>query len=374
LIPPAKPYFLREDIEEICDYVKKILTSGMLTLHTYTKEFEKEYAKLCNVKHAVAVSSGTAALEIALRCMNLKPDDEVLVPTNTFSATLAAVIFAGGKPVLTDINPETLCIGVKDVQEKLTDKTKGVIVVHVGGLICPEIKAIRELCKDHGLFLIEDAAHAHGSKIDGEPAGSLGDVGCFSFYPTKVMTTGEGGMITTNSDEVAEKAMILRDQGKESFTSNMIVELGYNWRMDEISAAMGLVQLKRLNEVIERRNMIARIYDQGFKKISGVKPLNIPQNILSNYYKYVVILDGGVDRDEVKRKLREKGVGCGGEVYWPPLHLQPIYKRLLGTKEGDYPNAEDVCRRMLCPPIHAWMSSDDAEHVVEKFAEVLAEV
>jgi dTDP-4-amino-4,6-dideoxygalactose transaminase len=286
LIPPAKPYFLKEDIEEICDHVKKILTSGMLTLHTYTKEFEKEYAKLCNVKHAVAVSSGTAALEIALRCMKLKSDDEVLVPTNTFSATLAAVIFAGGKPVLTDINPETLCIGVKDVQEKLTDKTKGVIVVHVGGLICPEIKAIRELCKDHGLFLIEDAAHAHGSKIDGEPAGSLGDVGCFSFYPTKVMTTEEGGMITTNSDEVAEKAIILRDQGKESFTSNMIVELGYNWRMGEISAAIGLVQLKRLNEVIERRNMIARIYDQGFKRISGVKPLNIPQNILSNYYKY----------------------------------------------------------------------------------------
>jgi perosamine synthetase len=372
-IPPAKPYFPSEDIEEISEHVKKILASGMLTLHTYTKEFEKEYAKLCNVKHAIAVNSGTAALEIALRCMRLKPDEEVLVPTNTFTATLAAVIFAGAKPVLTDINPETLCIGVEDVQEKLTSRTRGVIVVHIGGLVCPEIDAIRELCKDHGLFLVEDAAHAHGSRINGEPAGSLGDIGCFSFYPTKVMTTGEGGMITTNNEEVAEKARILRDQGKEIFTSNVIVELGYNWRMNEVSAAIGLVQLKRLKEVIERRTTIARIYDQGFKKLNGVKPLHVPQNILNNYYKYVVILEGGIDRDKVKQRLREKGVGCGGEVYWPPLHLQPVCKRLLDTKEGDYPNAEDICRRMLCPPMHSWMSPEDAEYVVEKLAEALAE-
>lgn len=372
-IPPVKTYFTKKDIEEISYHVKKILKSGMLTLHTYTEKFEREYATLCNVKHAIAVNSGTAALEIALRCMKLKPGDEVLIPTNTFSASLAAVIFAGAKPVLTDINPETLCIGVEDVQEKLTSKTRGVIVVHIGGLVCPEIETIRELCKDHGLFLLEDAAHAHGSRINGEPAGSLGDVGCFSFYPTKVMTTGEGGMITTNSDEVAEKARILRDQGKESFTSNAIIELGYNWRMDEVSAAIGLVQLKRLKEMIERRNRIARIYDQGFKKLSGVKPLHVPQNILSNYYKYVVILEEGIDRDKVKQRLKEKGVGCGGEVYWPPLHLQPVYKRLLGTKEGDYPNAENICRRMLCPPMHSWMSPDDAEYVVEKFAEALAE-
>jgi perosamine synthetase len=374
VIPPAKPYFPREDIEEISEHVKKILSSGMLTLHTYTKEFENEFAKLCDVRHAVAVNSGTAALEIALRSMKLKSDDEVIVPTNTFSATLATVIFAGGKPVLTDINPETLCIGIENIQERLNHKTKGVIVVHIGGIICPEIKAIRELCEDHKLFLIEDAAHAHGSRIDGEPAGSLGDVGCFSFYPTKVITTGEGGMITTNSDKIAEKAKILRDQGKESFTSNIIIELGYNWRMSEISAAIGLVQLKRLNEIIEKRNVIARIYDQGFGKLSGVKPLNIPQNILCNYYKYIAFLDEGIDRDKVKQKLKEKGVACGGEVYWPPLHLQPLYMRLLGTKEGDYPNAEDACRRMICPPIHAWMNPDEARYVVEKFAETLAEV
>nr|MDO8044215.1 DegT/DnrJ/EryC1/StrS family aminotransferase [Candidatus Baldrarchaeota archaeon] len=373
-IPPVKPYFPQEDVEKIKNYVEEILISGMLTLHTRTKEFEEQFAKLCKVKHAIAVSSGTAALEIALRCMKLNPGDEVLVPTNTFSATAATVIFAGGKPVFTDINPETLCMGIEDVEEKITSKTKGIIVVHIGGLVCPEIKAIREICADNKLFLIEDAAHAHGARIDDKPAGSLGDVGAFSFYPTKVMTTGEGGIITTNSDKVAGKARILRDQGKEAFTGNTIVELGYNWRMDEISAAIGVVQLRRLPEIIERRNRIAKAYYDGFKRVSGIKPIETPPNVLNNYYKYIVILGEDIDRDLVKQKLREKGVRCGGEVYWPPLHLQPLYRRLLGTKKGDFPKAEDVCSRMICPPIYTEMSIEDAKYVIEKFKEVLAEV
>jgi len=373
-IPPAKPYFPQEDIEEIKRHLERILRSGMLTLHAYTQKFESEFAKLCNSKYAIAVNSGTAALEIALRSMKLHQGDEILVPTNTFSATAAAVIFAGGKPVFTDINPQTLCMGVEDVEKKITSKTRGVIVVHIGGLVCPEIKAIREICEDNKLFLIEDAAHAHGSKIDGEPAGSLGNIGTFSFYPTKVITTGEGGMITTNSNELAYKVRILRDQGKEAFTGNKIIELGYNWRMDEISAAIGIVQLRRLPEIIKKRNKIAKTYYNEFKKISGIKPIETPFNILNNYYKYIVILDKDLDRDLVKQKLRERGVRCGGEVYWPPLHLQPLYQRLFGTREGDFPKAEDVCRRMICPPIYTEMSIEDVKYVIEKFEEVLAEV
>lgn len=242
---PVKLYFPKEDIEEIKVSVEKILQSGMLTLHTYTKESENRFAKLCNVKHAVAVNPGTSALEIALCTIKLKLGNEVLLPTNTFSATADAVIFAGAKPKLTDINPKTLCIDTENVQKSITPKTKGVIVVHIGGLICPEIEEIRELCQDKKLFLIEDAAHAHGSTINQKPAGSLGDIGCFSFYPTKVMTTGEGGMITTNNDEIAEKARILRDQGKASFNSNIIIELGYNWKLPEMGAALGLTQLRQ---------------------------------------------------------------------------------------------------------------------------------
>jgi len=373
-VPPAMPYFPTEDIEKMKDYMGKILQSGMLTIHTFTKEFEDQFAKLCGVKYAIAVNSGTSALEIALRALKVKNGDEVLVPTNTFTATAATVIFAGAKPKLTDINSKTLCIDAENVQKNLTPKTKAVIVVHIGGLICPEIDEIREICQEKKIFLIEDAAHAHGSTINQRSAGALGDVGCFSFYPTKVITTGEGGMITTNDDEIAKKARILRDQGKESFNSNIIVDLGYNWRMPEISAAIGLTQLKRLPEIIEKRNKIAKYYDKALKENVNIEPLKIPTNILNNYYKYVAFLDENLDREKLKEKLRAKGVKCSGEVYWPPLHLQPVYRQLLNTKEGDFPNAESACKRMICLPLYTQMTIEDAQYVIEKLREALSEI
>jgi dTDP-4-amino-4,6-dideoxygalactose transaminase len=372
VVPPVKPYFPKEDIEQVKDDVEKILQSGMLTLHTYTREFENQFAKLCDVKHAIAVNSGTSALEITLRAMGLKPGNEVLVPTNTFSATAAAVIFAGARPKLTDIDPKNLCIDAENVRKNITSKTRGVIVVHIGGLVCPEIERIRELCQEKDLLLIEDAAHAQGSSINKKSAGSLGDAGCFSFYPTKVMTTGEGGMITTNNDRIAERARILRDQGKENFNSNIIVELGYNWRLPEINAAMGLVQLKRLQEIIEKRNKIAEYYDRELEKISKIAPLKTPPNILNNYYKHVAFVEKGVNREKLKEKLRAEGVRCSGEVYWPPLHLEPVYKRMLGTKEGDFPLAEDACKRMICLPLYAQMTKEDEQYVIEKLKETIS--
>jgi len=372
-IPPVKPYFPPEDIRQIKNDIEKILQSGMLTMHTYTEEFEKRFASLCKVKYAIALNSGTSALEIALRIMKLKTGDEVLVPTNTFTSTAATVLFAEGKVTFADIDPETLCINAENVQEYMTQKTKGIIVVHVGGLICPDIEAIKETCEDHKLFLIEDAAHAQGSTINGKPAGSLSDIGCFSFYPTKVMTTGEGGMIATNDDQTDKEARILRDQGKENFHSSIIIRLGYNWRLPEINAAIGIVQLKRLPEIIDKRRKIAQYYDKKLRQFSEIKPLKVPPNILNNYYKHVAFLEPEINRDKLKQDLREKGVQCGGEVYWPPLHLQPAYQKLLGTKEGDYPASEDACRRMLCLPIHSWMTIEDAEYVIEMLSASLSE-
>ncbi|MEM2842017.1 MAG: DegT/DnrJ/EryC1/StrS family aminotransferase [Thermoproteota archaeon] len=373
-IPPVKPYFPFKDIQQIKDAVEKILKSGMLTLGDYVKKFEAEYAKICRVHHAIATSSGTSALEMALRAMKLKEGDEVLVPTNTFTATVASVIFAGGKPRLTDINPESLSIDAENVQKHLTQKTKGIIAVHIGGLICPEIKQIKEICEDHNLFLIEDAAHAHGSTINGDPAGSLGDIGCFSFYPTKVMTTSEGGMITTNKDDVAHIIKIMRDQGKESADSNIIIELGYNWRMNEISAAIGLAQLRRLNEIVAKRNQIAKLYEKGLSQLSGIRPQKIPPNMVTNFYKYIAFLKPEIDRDRFKQKLREQGVRCGGEVYWPPCHLQPIYQRLLGTKQGDFPISEEVTKRMICLPMFTQMTQEEVSYVLDKVRDVLQNI
>jgi dTDP-4-amino-4,6-dideoxygalactose transaminase len=363
-------YFPAEDIEQIKSDVDAILKSGMLTMGEYTRRFEREFAKLCGVKHTIAVNSGTSALEIALRSIGLK-NDEVIVPTNTFTATAAAAVFAGGKPVLTDISPETLCLNAENLQKHVTRKTKVVIVVHIGGLACPDIDRIRKICDDKQISLIEDAAHAQGSMINGVHAGKLGSAGCFSFYPTKVMTTGEGGMITTDDEEIAAHALVFRDQGKETFYSSRIVKLGYNWRMTEISAAIGLVQLKRLPEMIAKRNRIAEYYDRELDAMKGIRPLKRFSNVVNNYYKYTAFLKTGINRDEFKRRLAEKGVSCGGEVYWPPLHLQPVYEQLLRTKEGDFPVAEDVCRRMVCLPMFSQMTEDEASYVVEKVDEVL---
>jgi len=373
-IPPAKPYFPEKDVTRIKIDVGKILRSGMLTLGNYTGKFETEFAKLCKVQRAIAVASGTSALEIALRAIELKSGDEVLVPTNTFTATAAAAVFAGGKPILTDVSAESACIDAENVEKYLTPKTKVVFAVHVGGLICPEIKGIEEICRDHHVVLIEDAAHAHGSTVDGQPAGSIGDIGCFSFYPTKVMTTGEGGMITTNDKDVANKTVILRDQGKESFTSNAIVELGYNWRMSEINAAIGLVQLERLPKFLKSRNRVAEYYSKALAQNVAIKPLKVPSNTLHNYYKYVTFLSPRIDRGEFKHRLSERGVRCSGEVYWPPLHMQPLYQRLLGVSEGDFPVAEDICKRMVCLPIYSNMTLDEAEYVVDNVREVLSQL
>ena len=373
-VPPVKPYFPQEDIEQIKADTETILKSGMLTLGGYTKRFEEEYAKLHGTKYAVAVSSGTSAIEVALRAIGLQAGDEVIVPTNTFTATAAAVVFAGGKPVLADIDPDTLALNLETVTPKLTGRTKGIIMVHIGGLVSPDTLQLAEAAKRNGLFFLEDAAHAHGSSYGGFRAGKFGDAGAFSFYPTKVMTTGEGGMVTTDSDAIAEKCRVLRDQGKESFNSNTIVELGYNWRMNEISAAIGLTQLKRLEWMIEERNDIAEIYDEGLDDVDGIRTQMRFDDVVNNYYKYTAFLDKGIDRETFKAKLREKGVKCGGEVYSPPLHLQPIYQRLLGVKAGDFPVAEDVCSRMVELPMFTSLKHEEAEYVVASVRSVLEEM
>jgi perosamine synthetase len=309
---------------------------------------------------------------VALRAIKLQPGDEVIVPTNTFTATAAAVFFAGGRPVLADVNPETLTLDLQTITPRVTSKTRGILMVHIGGLVSPDTPDIARLAKDSKMFLLEDAAHAHGSSYQGVKAGSFGEAGAFSFYPTKVMTTGEGGMITTNSDEIGNRCRIFRDQGKESFNSNTIVELGYNWRMNEISAAIGITQLRRLDWMIAVRNKLAEIYDEGLAKVSGIRPQKRFDSSVNNYYKYTAMLEKGINRDEFKQKLREKGVKCGGEVYSPPLHLQPVYQRELGVKPGDFPVAEDVCARMVELPMFTSLREDEARYVVQSVQQVLA--
>lgn len=369
-IPAAKIYFPKEDRKEIKEKIDNILETGQLTLGKYGREFEEKFANYVGTEYAIAVNSGTSALEIPLRILNVE-GSSVIVPTNTFIATPISVIHAGGKIVFADVS-ENLCIDPNSVSENIYKDTKGIIVVHIGGVIPPQMKAIQEICVDNNLFLIEDAAHAHGSTLDGKKAGCFGDAAAFSFYPTKVMTSGEGGMIMTDDKKVYERALIFRDQGKAGFFGNVHTEMGYNWRMSEVHAAIGLSQFGRLEEFIADRRRIAKIYDEKLKKIDGITSIEIPSGVKSNYYKYVALLDEGIDRAKLKKKLKEKySVGLSGEVYELPCHLQPIFKDLYGFKGGEFPKAEDICKRQICLPVFATMKEEQAKYVVDSLEEGL---
>jgi len=249
-IPGAKPYI--EDIQEITKDIKRVLESRRLILGPYTRRLEEMFREYIGVKYAIATSSCTSALEIVLRYINVN-NKEVIVPANTFIACPNSVIYAGGKVIFADTNKDSFCIDYKDVLKKITPKTKAVMAVHLAGLPVPEIFAIRALCKKKKIFLIEDASHAHGAVIDGRKVGSIGDFGCFSLYPTKIMTSGVGGLITTNNRELADFAKSVRHHGQGE-SLDRIVNFGNDWLMDELSAVLGVYQLKRLEINVSKRN------------------------------------------------------------------------------------------------------------------------
>lgn len=366
-IPAAKIHFSRLERSTILERIDGILDSGQLTLGEYTKEFEELFAKCVGTEYAIAVNSGTSALEISLRSIDIK-NCNVIVPTNTFFATPASVIHAGGIVRFGEID-EYLSL---DNNQVLNSGTKAIILVHIGGLITPELKAIQDFCKDNNLYLIEDAAHAHGSSFENSMAGSLGDVGTFSFYPTKIMTSGEGGMITTDNKKIYERALIFRDQGKAGFLKNVHTEMGYNWRMSEIHAVLGMSQLVYLDKHLRSRRHIAKIYDKEIQSIPRITALEIPTTSKSNYYKYVAFLDDDINRQDIKEKLKEKyDVSLSGEVYELPCHLQPIFKKELGYKEGDFPIAEKLCRQQICLPLYNDMTNEEVKCVTDSLRDVL---
>ena len=326
------------------------------------KNFERKFADYIQTKHAVAVNSGTSNLEIALRYFGVK-NAEVIVPANTFIATANSVLFAGGKPVFADMREDTLCIDPVDIERRISPKTVGVIVVHIAGLVCPQIHQLSKLCKDHGLFLIEDCAHAHGAMIDGLKAGALSDAGCFSFYPTKIMTTGEGGMITTDNSGLAEAARMMRNHGQNS--QSLMVTFGHNWCTSEINAILGEHQLENLEFFVTRRNELAQIYNECLHKVDGVSPIMEPSGIRHSYYKYTVKLNKGINVEKVSKMLREEYNIETGHLYYPPVHLHPYYRENFGTSEGMFPVAEDVLPRVICLPLHVAIAKESVPHITK---------
>lgn len=356
----TKPFFDDHDIKSILADIQQSLNTGMLTFGPNVEKFEREFAEYTKVKHAIATNSGTSALEIALRYFDVK-NSEVIVPTNSFVASANAVVLSGGKPIFSDIKSETLCIDPADIVRKITPNTKGVMVVHLAGLIPPEIFEIREICEKHGLFLLEDAAHAHGSMIDEKKAGSIGDAGCFSFFPTKPMTTGEGGMITTNDDDLDEFAKIFRNHGKKD---QLYTEIGNNYRMAEINAILGIHQLKRLDKYISKRNDIAKKYASSIHEINDIELIFVPTNVRHSFWKYPIILKNS-NTVELKKIFLEKYDISLGTTYYPPIHLQPVYKIQYGNLEGTLPVSEDVLTRLVCLPMFVGLTEEMIDYVID---------
>jgi perosamine synthetase len=366
-VPAARVVFPAADRAEIAAAVEEILAGGTLTLGPYTLAFETAFAKSHDTRHGVAVASGTAALEIALRTIGVR-DRDVIVPANTFYATAAAVLGAGGRPVFADIEAPSFALSPATVEPLLRSETAAVVAVHIGGLISPHVHGVRSLCRERGIALVEDAAHAHGSTLDGRFAGSFGVAAAFSFYPTKVVTCGEGGMLVTLSDWIDKEARIYRDQGKGAVSANHHVRLGAAWRMSEQHAVTGLVHLRRMNEFIARRREVAALYDKALAGIEGLSPLAEPPGCHSNFYKYIVLLPPGTDRERFKQEVAERyQVHLAGEVYDLPLHQQPV---LADYAEGPLPVAEEVAARHVCLPVHSDMTDGEVDEVVTAVAAV----
>jgi len=373
---PIRPFYFdltEDEIERFVDGARAVLKSGMLILGKQTSEFEESFATFVGTRHAVAVNSGTSALEILLKIKDVE-GKTVLVPTNTNFATAAAVLYARGRVRYLDMDKTTFAPSLDmlkgEVERRDAAPVAGVVWVHIGGIVSPEFPAAVEYCRARGLFVIEDAAHAHGSALGGVSAGNLADGGAFSFFPTKVMTTFEGGMITTNDAEEAELARSFRNQGKRGVAfGGLHHDLGNSHRITEVGAVLGLIQLDKLPGMLARRQ---HAYERITRhlKAGGVGFVSADHMDRASHYKLIVRLPEDMSAADAKAKLAEAGVVLGGAVYELPCHRQPVFEGRIPP--ADLPAAETWCPRHICPPLTSGMTDEEADRVGAAIASLLS--
>ncbi len=363
-IPFYVPWMTSEDKKAVF----QALNSRWLTGGPLVRSFESDFAQYVGVKFAVAVNSCTAALHLAMRALNIGPGDEVIVPDFTFAATANAPLFCGAKPVLTDIDEKTFNISPDQVLKKITSKTKAIIPVHYGGQSC-EMKELMEIAHDNHLHIVEDCAHSLGADYGGKKTGTFGAMGCFSFYPTKIITTLEGGMITTNDEKLAQKLRLLREHGmsrnaieRESGATWYydVIDLGYNYRLTDPQAALGASQLKRIEDGIRRRIRIADRYDKELCKANSdlIVPYHASNrsHIFHLYTLKVPNSKGGLVRNELFNKLSKAGIQSS--VHYTPLHLMSFYKQFL-KKSDTFPVAEKLHNQIISLPLYPTLTKKE---------------
>ncbi len=361
-IPLVKPTFSQKDADDVA----KVLKSAYVRMGPYTKEFEEKFAARVGAKYAYAVSNGTAALHCAY-LSTLKPGDEVIAPAFTFIATISTIIYSNAKPVLADVDADTFLLDPEQVKEKITKKTKAIAPVHLFGNSC-DMKALTEIAEDHDLLIINDCAQAHGTEYEGRDLGSWPNVSCYSFYPTKTMTTGEGGIVTTDDPELNRLGSLIRSHGDDGRYHHIV--LGLNYRLTDIMSVIGLNQLAQLDDFLAKRRHNGEKLVKGLKGLDSVKPQVITQGTNPSYSYFSVALDLAklrCTRDEFIKALTAENIDCG--VHYPaPLTEQPIVKQLLKPKPC--PVSEDLSTRIMSLPMHPYLSDTDLKKVVEGVGKV----
>lgn len=360
MIPINAPQIGEEEVEAVA----KVLRSGILThglgAGPMVKKFEREFADFVKAKHALAVNSGTAALHMAVLSVGVEPGEEVILPSFTFVATAEAVVLSGARPIFVDIDAETCNVSPEKIEKAITKRTKAIIAVDLYGSPA-DLKAIREIADKHSLKVIEDAAQAHGALYHRRPVGAYADVACWSFYASKNMTTGEGGMVTTNNDDIAENLRLLRTHGeKEKYMS---IILGHNYRMTEIQAAIGCVQLAKLPIFLAKRRENAEKLNEKLKQAENLQLPAEPKNCRNSWYLYTVRLRNAERnrRDAVVQKLRDKGIGA--EVYYAnPVHLMPYYRKIGVFR---LPETEKASEEVFSLPVHPGVTHEQIEFIGE---------
>lgn len=353
MIPVAEPVLGEEELNKV---IKAVKSGWISSKGEFVTEFETKFAEYCGVKYGTAVTSGTTALHLALKALGISKGDEVIIPTLTFIATANAVTYCNAKPVFVDSHPDYWCINPEKIEEKITKKTKAIIPVHLYGHPC-DMDAIADIAEDNGLSIVEDAAEAHGAEYKGRKTGSLGNVSCFSFYGNKIITTGEGGMCTTNDEELAEKMKLLRDHAMSKEKTYWHEMVGFNYRMTNLQAAIGVAQLKKLDSFIKKKRKIAEWYNKYLQ--NSIKHPEMPW-AKCVYWMYSILIE---NRDRVMHRLENGGIESRPFFY--PMHVLPPYRN-----NERYPVAEELSKRGINLPSSPNLRMED----IKKIAEVVNEV
>lgn len=357
MIRLTKPFLF-----DVSSRITKILDEGFLVQGKYVEEFEAKIANYVRRRFGVAVNSGTSAIHCVIKALGLKQDDHVIVPDFTFPATANAVITAGATPVLVDIDLLTFNIDPEAVENAITAQTKAVIAVDLFGLPA-DLERICEICNRKGVVLIEDSACALGADIRGKRCGSFGLSSILSFHPRKIVTTGEGGMVLTDSQEHCDLIKTLRNHGMQGVRDKRFVMPGYNMRMNEIEACLGIAQIDHIDYLIGERRRIAGLYDRLLSEVEEIRVPHVPDGYLHTYQSYVVLLDGSVDRDSLIQEMQSRGVETTFGTY--AIHCQPYYSERFGYKQGQFESSYHAWKQSLCLPIYCGMKDGEVVEVVE---------